>query len=99
MNFLHNALLIANWITNFDSKSVNDCFDNEQNRVPTNLSKYEKTIDEDLKKINQMKLSPNNATLNHNLMNQTRQIFGMQKQSRLGKHAGVPSPVRNNFKG
>ena len=26
-NLLNNALLLANWIQNFDSESINDCFD------------------------------------------------------------------------
>ena len=26
-NLLHNALLVEQWINNFDSKNINDCFD------------------------------------------------------------------------
>ena len=25
---MNNAMLVENWIKNFDSKSINDCFDN-----------------------------------------------------------------------
>jgi uncharacterized protein YicC (UPF0701 family) len=52
VQLLHNALLISNWITNFDSKSVNDCFSSEQTRIPSTLSKFEKNVDEEYKKIN-----------------------------------------------
>ena len=27
-NLMNNAMLVENWIKNFDSKSINDCFDN-----------------------------------------------------------------------
>jgi len=32
---LHNALIICNWVTKFDSASINDCFDkNSINKIP-----------------------------------------------------------------
>ena len=34
VNLLHNSLLIANWIANFDAASVNDCFDTKSSKVP-----------------------------------------------------------------
>jgi len=41
VNLLHNALLIANWINNFDACSVNDCFDQQLNKLPVDLAHME----------------------------------------------------------
>ena len=34
VSLLHNALIICNWVTKFDSTSINDCFDNSFNKIP-----------------------------------------------------------------
>ena len=41
VNLLHQVLLIGNWINSFDSQSVNDAFDNSQNRIPEQLMHYQ----------------------------------------------------------
>ena len=38
VNLLHNALIICNWIQNFDTSSINDCFDSSRNRLPVGLT-------------------------------------------------------------
>jgi hypothetical protein len=37
VGYLHQILLIAKWISNFDVSNVNDCFDESQNTIPTAL--------------------------------------------------------------
>lgn len=74
VNFLHHILLIANWIQNFDSKNVNDCFDKTQNRMPPQFRQYDKQVNDDLKSIDRLKLSPNNAGLNDFLKSQSFSI-------------------------
>jgi len=59
VNLLHQALLISQWVHNFDTTNVNDCFDNEQNFLPSRLQEYELEINDELKKVENMKLSPN----------------------------------------
>ena len=29
VNLLHQALLVSQWVLNFDTKNIHDCFDNE----------------------------------------------------------------------
>ena len=64
VNLLHQALLIANWINLFDTSGVNDCFNEKANKLPKQLVQYEFEIEEDLKRIEKMKLSPNQFNLN-----------------------------------
>ena len=37
VDMLHNALLIAKWIAEFDSQNINDCFDDRMEAVPVNV--------------------------------------------------------------
>ena len=67
VNFLHQILLIANWVNNFDAMSVNDCFDNHQNVVPPKLLTFARQIEQDMKSIDSMKLSPSRPFLNEKI--------------------------------
>ena len=69
VNFMHNILLIAQWVQNFDTKKVNDCFDNFSNKVPLSFRSYEKQISNDLAIVGKMKLSPNKQHLNEFMVN------------------------------
>tara|TARA_B110000285_G_C14921462_1_gene512788 strand:+ start:140 stop:310 length:171 start_codon:yes stop_codon:yes gene_type:complete len=40
VNLLQQILLIGNWINQFDAQSINDSFDNTQNRIPETLGSY-----------------------------------------------------------
>ena len=46
-------LLIGNWINQFDTKSINDSFDNSQNRLPEQLQTYQQQITNDFAKVEQ----------------------------------------------
>ena len=74
VNLLHQSLLISNWITNLDTQSVNDSFDNGQNQLPPQLQNFEFQINEDLSRISKMALSPNNSSLNEFVKNQSARI-------------------------
>ena len=89
---LHQALLISQWISNVDPSSVNDCFDNQGTQVPTQLAQYDSVVNEDMKKIEDMKLSPNRVHTNDQLKAASNTIIsgtGLLKWARLGKNAGV----------
>lgn len=64
VNLLHQALIIANWISSFNPENIHDCFDDSQIMLPDELKKTESNILEDIKKIKRMQLSPNNVKLN-----------------------------------
>lgn len=37
VQFLNQSLILSKWIGNMDSESVQDCFDDNQNKVPRQL--------------------------------------------------------------
>ena len=92
---LHQALLISQWVSSFEPSSVNDCFDSKHLQVPASLAQYESSINDDIKKIEDMKLSPNRVHTNDQLKTASNSIIGqlgmtgLFKQSRLSKNAGV----------
>jgi hypothetical protein len=66
---MHNALLVLNWISNFDPENIHDCFDESSNVTPPQIADYEQQIDRDFRKIAKMKLSPSKANLNSFIRN------------------------------
>lgn len=42
VSIYHNAILVEQWITNFDTKNINDCFYDQMNIVPTEIERFEK---------------------------------------------------------
>ena len=60
VNLLHSALIISNWIQNFNANSINDGFDNSRTTIPISLIQFEKDVEDDLRQIDQIALSPNN---------------------------------------
>lgn len=89
VNLLHNALLIADWINNFDTHKVDDCFDMKQMQPPQNLHPFEDQIKKDIKKIRNMNLSPNNTSLNTFVKNASLSILDRAKQSRKPKQRNL----------
>lgn len=81
-------MLIVNWVSNFDSTSVNDSFDNRQNRIPSKLNDMKPSISLDYKQIDRMALSPNNLSINEYLRGQSNSMIGHEKIFRLGRNAG-----------
>ena len=69
VNLLHQALLITQWVQQFDTTNVNDCFDNDFNHTPSQIHQFEMMMNDDIKKIDNMKLSPNNTFLNDQVKN------------------------------
>ena len=73
---LHQALLISQWVSSFDPSSVNDCFDSKHLQVPASLAQYETRIHNDIKRIDDMKLSPNRTHTNDQLRMASNSIIG-----------------------
>ncbi len=102
VNLLHQALLISNWSNNFSTHGINDCFDNSQNRVPSDLGSFEKQLHSDLKNFNKVQLSPNNEALNDFVKNQSLHVFGglkdrKNKALRNAMMSSTSSKARPNF--
>lgn len=100
VHFLNQSLIISKWISNLDTDSVNDCFDEKQNRVPILLVEYDDLVNEEIKNIASMKLSPNNQPINESikghsslLMDQIRGAKLVKKKSTSPQYAVVS---RNN---
>ena len=72
-----------------DSESVNDCFDDQQNKIPRQLIEFDNVYNEDMKTVSSMQLSPNNMNVNDSIKGHTMTILGQQKASKLGKNSGV----------
>ena len=49
VGMLNNALLVQKWISSFDTKNINDCFDGSMNLVPPEILNYEKDNQSTLK--------------------------------------------------
>ena len=64
VDYLHQILIISKWVTNFDVSNINDCFDETQNKIPPELYKYSKGIEQRIKSINTMGLSPSRRSIN-----------------------------------
>jgi len=48
VDLLHNSLIISNWVNEFDSKGMNNCFENDINNVPAQIKNYENRTINDL---------------------------------------------------
>ena len=57
-------MIIANWINNFETDSVNDVFNNNLKTVPAKLLQCSKQVEKDIAGIDTMKLSPTRPYLN-----------------------------------
>jgi len=60
---LHQAMILGNWIQQVDPISMNDTFD-DKGGMPSELKEFENNISIDLMKLKEMKLSPNNSSIN-----------------------------------
>ena len=89
VQFLNQSLILSKWISSMDSESVNDCFDDAQNKVPRQLVEYDSFYNEDMKSVAAMQLSPNNMNVNDSIKGHTMTILGQHKASKLGKNSGV----------
>lgn len=71
---MQQILIIANWIEQYDPSKVDDCFSEQQFQFSDEFKELESNLQNDLKNIDRMQLSPNNQVMNDQVKKKAVQL-------------------------